>query len=66
MLIRKLNVASVSDMIRNNAVLLSPSVSSSSSSYAVISLSSFISKGASLAPQETNILFAVFPDATCQ
>ena len=64
--IRKLKVASVSDMIRNNAVFLSPRVSSSSSSYFVISLSSAISNGASLAPHETSIDFAVLPETKCQ
>jgi hypothetical protein len=66
MLIRKLNVESVSDMMRNRATFLSPSVSSSSSSYAVISRSSLMSNGASLAPQETRIDFAVLPVTACQ
>ena len=39
-LIRKLNVASVSDIIKNNAVFRSPSLSSSSSSYIVMSRTS--------------------------
>ena len=64
--IRKLKVPSVSDIIRNRAVFSSPRVSSSSSSYAVRSLSSLISKGASLAPQETRMDLAVFPETKCQ
>ena len=62
--IRKLKVPSVSDIIRNRAVFSSPRVSSSSSSYAVRFLSSLISKGASLAPQETRMDLAVFPAAS--
>ncbi len=52
---------SVSLMMRNRAVLRSPRVSSSSSSYRVISRSSAMSKGASLAPQEMRMDFAVLP-----
>lgn len=69
---RKLNVLSVSDMTRNSAVFVCestfvpPRVSSSSSSYMVISLTSAISNGASRTPQEINILFAVLPAAICQ
>lgn len=59
----KLNVSSVSEIITNKAVFLSPKVSKSSSSSFVSSLSSSISKGASLAPQEIRIDFAVFPAA---
>lgn len=62
----KLNVASVSEIITNNAVFCSPIVSSSSSSYSVSSRSSLISKGASLAPQEIRMDFAVFPETSCQ
>ena len=62
----KLNVASVSEIITNNAVFCSPMVSSSSSSYSVSSRNSLMSKGASLAPQEIRMDFAVFPDASCQ
>ena len=67
---------SVSLMMRNSAVflklpslasglsyILSPSVSSSSSSYMVISRSSAISKGARRAPQLILILLAVLPAA---
>ena len=63
---RKLKVESVSDMMRNNAVFLSPSVSSCSSSYIVRSRSSWMSKGASLAPQEMRMDFAVLPETNCQ
>ena len=62
----KLKVSSVSEIITKSAVFLSPSVSSSSSSSLIKSLSSLISKGASLAPQEIRIDLAVFPVATCQ
>lgn len=62
----KLNVASVSEIITNNAVFCSPMVSSSSSSYSVSSRSSLISKGASLAPQEIRMDFAVFPETKNQ
>ena len=57
---------SVSDMMRNNAVFLSPSVSSSSSSYMVRSRSSAMSNGANLAPQEIRIDLAVLPETNCQ
>ena len=50
----------------NNAVLFRPMSPKSSSSYAVISLTSFISNGASLAPHDTKIDFAVFPETKCQ
>ena len=69
---RELNDLSVSDITRNSAVLVCgssfvpPRVSSSSSSYMVISLTSAISNGASRTPQEINILFAVLPGAICQ
>ena len=66
MLIRKLNVLSVSDMMRNRAVFLSPSVSSCSSSYIVKSRNSWMSKGANLAPQEMRMDFAVLPVTECQ
>ena len=66
MLMRKLKVESVSDMMRNNAVFLSPSVSSCSSSYMVRSRNSWMSKGASLAPQEIRMDFAVLPETSCQ
>ena len=59
----KLKVSSVSEIITKSAVFLSPSVSSSSSSSLIKSLSSLISNGASLAPQEIRIDFAVFPAA---
>lgn len=62
----KLNVSSVSEIITKSADFLSPNVSSSSSSSLIRSLSSLISKGASLAPHEIRIDFAVFPVATCQ
>lgn len=64
--IRKLKVPSVSDIIKNRAVFSSPNVSSSNSSYDVISLSSLISKGANLAPHETRIDLAVLPETKCQ
>lgn len=66
MLRRKLNVPSVSDMIRNKAVFRSPMVSRASSSYFVISLTSSISKRASRAPQEIRIDLAVFPETKSQ
>lgn len=53
-------------MMRNRATFLSPSVSSSSSSYAVISRSSLMSNGARRAPQETRIDFAVLPETKSQ
>ena len=62
----KLNVSSVSEIITNKAVFLSPKVSKSSSSSFISSLSSSISKGASLAPQEIRIDLAVFPVTKCQ
>ena len=62
----KLKVSSVSEIITKSAVFLSPSVSSSSSSSLIKSLSSLISNGASLAPQEIRIDFAVFPETNCQ
>ena len=48
---------------KNNAVFLSPSVSSCSSSYIVRSRNSWMSKGANLAPQEISIERAVLPAA---
>ena len=60
----KLNVSSVSLMMTNMAVLWSPIISSSISSYDIISLSSWMSNGASLAPQEIKIDFAVLPAAS--
>lgn len=77
---RKLKVESVSLIMRNRAVflyllslgllglrkILSPRVSSSSSSYIVISRSSAISKGARRAPQDTKMDFAVLPETICQ
>ena len=62
----KLNVASVSEIMTNNAVFSSPRVSSSSSSYSIRSRSSLISNGANLAPQLIKIDFAVFPVTKCQ
>ena len=53
-------------MMMNSALFWSPSVSSSSSSYAVSSRSSAISKGASRAAQEIRILFAVLPETKSQ
>ena len=58
-----MKVLSVSLMMRNSAVFRSPRVSSSSSSYMVISRSSWISKGARRAPQEILIDLAVLPAA---
>ena len=66
MLIRKLNVLSVSDMIRNKAVFRSPSLSSSSSSYMVASRISWMSKGERRAPQEIRMDFAVLPETKSQ
>ena len=63
---RKLNVSSVSEMITNIAVFSSPRASSSISSYSVRSRSSFISNGASRAPQEIRMDLAVLPVAICQ
>ena len=63
---KKLRESSVSEMMTNNAVFLLPMSPKSSSSYAVISLTSLISNGVSLAPQETRILLAVLPETTCQ
>ena len=60
----KLKVSSVSEIITKSAVFLSPSVSSSSSSSFIKSLSSWISKGANLAPHDIRIDFAVFPAAS--
>ena len=60
----KLNVESVSGIIINNAVFLSPILSNSSSSYESKSLNSLISKGASLAPQDIKIDLAVLPAAS--
>ena len=62
----KLNVASVSEIMTNNAVFSSPRVSSSSSSYSIRSRSSLISNGANLAPQLIKIDFAVFPETKSQ
>ena len=62
----KLKVLSVSDIITNSAVFLSPMVSSPSSSYSMRSRSSLMSKGDSLAPQDTRMDFAVFPVTLCQ
>lgn len=53
-------------MITNNAVFLSPKVSSSISSVSMSSRSSRMSKGANLAPQEIRIDFAVLPETSCQ
>ena len=52
--------------MRNRAVFLSPTVSSDSSSYIVISRTSSISKGARRAPQLTRIDFKVLPETNCQ
>ena len=66
MAMTKLKVESASLIMRNSAGFLSPIVSSSISSYAIRSRNSLMSKGASLAPQEINILLAVFPVTKCQ
>ena len=63
---KKLRESSVSEIMTNNAVFLLPMSPKSSSSYAVISLTSLMSNGASLAPQETRILLAVLPVTKCQ
>lgn len=62
----KLKVLSVSERITNRADLLSPRVSSSSSSVSIRSRSSLISNGANLAPQEISMLFRVLPVTFCQ
>ena len=59
-------VSSVSLIMTNRAVFLSPSVSSSISSVSISSRSSLMSKGESLAPQLIKIDFAVLPVAACQ
>ena len=58
-----MKVLSVSERITNSAVLLSPRVSSSSSSVSIRSRSSFMSKGANLAPQLISMLLSVLPAA---
>ncbi len=58
-----MKVLSVSEIITNSAVLLSPRVSSSISSAAIRSRSSLMSKGESLAPQLISILLRVLPAA---
>ena len=63
---KKLRESSVSEIMTNNAIFLLPMSPKSSSSYAVISLTSLMSNGASLAPQETRILLAVLPETKCQ
>ncbi|CBK82244.1 hypothetical protein CCU_03720 [Coprococcus sp. ART55/1] len=63
---KKLRESSVSEIMTNSAVFLLPMSPKSSSSYAVISLTSLMSNGASLAPQETRILLAVLPETKCQ
>ena len=59
----KLKVSSVSRLDKS-AVFLSPNVSSSSSSSSVNYATPHV-KGASLAPQEMRIDFAVFPPPVC-
>ena len=49
---KKLRESSVSEIMTNSAVFLLPMSPKSSSSYAVISLTSLMSNGASLAPQD--------------
>lgn len=61
---QEIKVGSVSLIMRNRAVFLSPTVSSDSSSYMVISRTSSISKGARRAPQLTRIDFKVLPAAS--
>jgi len=63
---KKLRESSVSEIMTNSAVFLLPMSPRLSSSYAVISLTSLISNGASLAPQETRILLAVLPETKSQ
>ena len=62
----KLKVVSVSDIIRNRAVFLSPMVSSSSSSSSISSRTSRMSKGAILAPALIRIEERVLPETNCQ
>ena len=63
---RKLNVASVSEMIMKSADNSSPSLSRCSSSNEVISKTSSIAKGANLVEQLIKIDLAVFPETKSQ
>ena len=58
----KLKVESLSGIIANKAVFLSPICSSSISSYLVSDSTSAKLKGANLTPTEVNIDFAVLPE----
>ena len=58
--------ALAAEIMENSAVFLSPTRSSSSSSYMVISRTSLMSNGASLAPQLIKIDLAVLPETNCQ
>src|SRR5699024_897170 len=62
----KLKVLSVSERMTNSADLRSPRVSSSSSSSAMRSRSSAMSKGARRAPQLIKMDFRVLPETSCQ
>ena len=62
----KIAPALTSDTIQNRAVFLSPISSNSRSSPSIICRTSAISKGAILAPQLINMLFAVLPVVCCQ
>ena len=59
--VTKSKVGSVSLVMMNSAVFLSPKVSSSNSSLSISSRSSRMSKGANLAPQEMRIEERVLP-----
>ena len=61
---RKLNVASVSEIITNSADSSSPSISRCSSSYEVISRTSSMAKGAKRVEQLIKIDLAVLPAAS--
>ena len=62
----KLNVESLSGIIANKAVFLSPICSNSISSYLVSDASSSKLKAASLTPTEIKIDLAVLPETNCQ
>lgn len=62
----KLKVESLSAIIANKAVFLSPICSSSISSYLVSDANSSKLKAASLTPTEIKIDFAVLPETNCQ
>ena len=63
---KKLNVASVSEIMTNKADSSSPSLSKPNSSYLVISNTSSIANGANRVEQEIKIDFAVLPETKSQ